>query len=200
MLHPNGQEQLKEAAPERRAQRVGRVGVFANMAAGLEQFVYRELLFFTEEGLSISLFPTRFNQGLYNAQPAWRLHRWGLLQVVLMQFYFLFQRPGRYLEILKEAFQYRALVDFMLAWYFSRFMDDVDVLYATFGDRKLFVAYFCKRITNKPLVVMTHAYELYENPNPRLFVHALNACDQICTATEHNREHLHETFGWIPLG
>jgi colanic acid/amylovoran biosynthesis glycosyltransferase len=198
MLHPDGQEQLKEFPIEKSARRVGRVGVFANMAAGLEQFVYRELLFFSEEGLSISLFPTRYNQGLYNAQPGWRLHRWRLLQVILIQFYFLFQMPGRYLQLAREAIRFRAPVDFMLAWYFSRYLDDVDVLYATFGDRKLFVAYFCKRITNKPLVVMTHAYELYENPNPRLFVHALNGCDQICTATEYNREYLHENFGVDP--
>jgi glycosyltransferase involved in cell wall biosynthesis len=74
----------------------------------------------------------------------------------------------------------------------------VDVLYATFGDNKLFLGYFCKRILHKPLAVTTHAYELYANPNPKLFVHALNACDQIITVTEHNREYLQQHFGIDP--
>jgi glycosyltransferase involved in cell wall biosynthesis len=69
-------------------------------------------------------------------------------------------------------------------------MADVDVIYATFGDRKFFVGYFCKQILQKPLAVTIHAYELYANPNPRLFRQALTACDQIIVPTEFNREYL----------
>ena len=74
-------------------------------------------------------------------------------------------------------------------------MQDVDVLYATFGDRKLFIGYFAKRLLNKPLAVTIHAYELYQNPNPKLFPIALAACDQIITVTEYNRELLCNRFG-----
>jgi glycosyltransferase involved in cell wall biosynthesis len=69
-------------------------------------------------------------------------------------------------------------------------MADVDVIYATFGDHKLFVGYFCKRILGKPLAVTIHAYELYRNPNLKMFLRALSAADQIITVTEHNREYL----------
>ncbi len=77
-------------------------------------------------------------------------------------------------------------------------MDDVDVIYATFGDHKLFVGYFCKLILHKPLTVTFHAHELYMNPNEKLLVRALAICDQIVTVTEYNREYLHRTFGIDP--
>ena len=165
-----------------------RIGVIASMKKGLEHFVYRELLVFTAQGFSISLFPTKYQLGLYNARDEWALYRWHPLVVVLWQSYFFLRAPIRYLRLLREALATRALVDFALAWYFARNMADVDVIYATFGDHKLFVGYFCKQILQKPLVVTIHAYELYRNPNPRLFVRALSACDQIITVTEYNKE------------
>jgi glycosyltransferase involved in cell wall biosynthesis len=90
--------------------------------------------------------------------------------------------------------RHRAVVDFLLAAYFVSKMQDVDVVYATFGDRKLFTGYFCKRFTGKPLTVTIHAYELYANPNPPLFPIALEACDQIVTVTEYNRDVLRDRF------
>jgi len=36
--------------------------------------------------------------------------------------------------------------------------------------------------------VVIHSYELYRNPNPRLFVRALAACNQVITISEHNKE------------
>ena len=87
-----------------------------------------------------------------------------------------------------------ALMDFVVAWRLSRSMASIDVLYATFGDHKLFIGYFCKLILGKPLVVTIHAYELYQNPNPPLFVEALRHCDQIITVTQHNRRWLAEHF------
>jgi glycosyltransferase involved in cell wall biosynthesis len=77
-------------------------------------------------------------------------------------------------------------------------MRDVDVIYATFGDHKLFMGYFCKRLVNKPLAVTIHAYELYRNPNPNLFRKALADCDQIVAVTEYNREVLHSRYGIAP--
>jgi glycosyltransferase involved in cell wall biosynthesis len=74
----------------------------------------------------------------------------------------------------------------------------VDALYATFGDHKLFIGYFCKKITGKPLAVTIHAYELYQNPNPALFTRALALCDQVITVTEYNRELLRDKFGIDP--
>ncbi len=43
-----------------------------------------------------------------------------------------------------------------------------------------------------------HAYELYRNPSPDLFVRALEACDQIITVTEYNKRLLASQFGINP--
>ncbi len=166
------------------------IGVIASMKKGLEHFIYREIQILAATGCTIHLFPTKYGSGLYEAKPDWHLHRWHLLAVLLWQPYFCLRSPVRYLRLLWEALTLGAVVDFALAWYFSRSMSQVEVLYATFGDRKFFVGYFCKRILDKPLAVTIHAYELYDNPNPRLFRRALAACDQIITPTEYNREYL----------
>lgn len=164
------------------------IGVIASMKKGLEHFIWRELTVFSQEGTHISLFPTKFGPGLYGADPSWSLHKWNALVVLLLQPLFFLRSPSTYLATFVEAVKYRAFVDCFLAWYFSREMSKVDVIYSTFGDHKLFIGYFAKQIVHKPLVVTLHAYELYQNPNPRLFDRALAACDQIITVTDYNRE------------
>lgn len=168
------------------------------MKKGLEHFIWRELTIFSRQGAQISLFPTKLGPGLYSAEPDWRLHRWNPLAVLLLQPLFLLRSPRRYVQTLLEAARYGAFVDLFLAWYFSGAMADVDVIYSTFGDRKLYIGYFSKLILNKPLAVTIHAYELYQNPNARLFPRALAACDQIITVTDYNRELLTERFGVDP--
>lgn len=175
-----------------------RVAVIASMKRGLEHFVYRELTSLEKRGMSISLYPTKQATGLYNPKPEWDVHRWRPLGVLAAQPRCFVRAPGTYLRLLREAAAMGALVDFLLAWYFTRTMADASVIYATFGDHKLFVGYFCKRIIGLPLVVTIHAYELYQNPNPRLFRRALAACDQIITVTEYNREILAERYGVDP--
>lgn len=168
------------------------------MKNGLEHFVFRELSVMTECGHSVSIFTTKYKRGLYNPLPEWNTYRWQTLQVVLMQILFFLRSPGRYLHTLRIAHRHRAYADMMLAWYFAEKLAQTDVIYSTFGDHKLFIGYFAKLITGKPLVVTIHAYELYDNPIPALFVEALAACDQIITVTEHNREVLLQQYGVNP--
>lgn len=175
-----------------------RVGVIASMKRGLEHFIYRELKIFDKVGVQISLFPTKFQQDHYNAQPNWELNRWRAPLVVLMQPLFFLRKPALYLRTLREAMKYGEWVDFMIAWYYSAGMSKVDVIYSTFGDHKLFVGYFSKLIVNKPLVTMLHAYEFYINPNEKLFLTALDACDQIITVTDYNRDLLKNKYGIDP--
>jgi colanic acid/amylovoran biosynthesis glycosyltransferase len=176
------------------------LGVIATMKRGFEHFVYRELQVFSASGIRISVFPTKFDKGLYQAPPDWTVCRWRAAPLVLAQLRSLLRRPARYLELLREALWVGALPDFALAWYFSRQMKSVDVIYSTFGDHKLFVGYFCKRILAKPLVVTIHAYELDPalNPNPALFTRALAACDRIITVTDYNKELLVARHGVDP--
>ena len=174
------------------------VAVIASMKRGLEHFIYREMLAFSKLGVRVSLFPTKFQTGLYNARPEWTLHRWNLVRVLLDQPRQLARQPMLYLRLLFHALSMGALVELLLAWHFAPKMADADAIYATFGDRKLFVGYFCKLILGKPLAVEIQAYELYQNPNPRLFTRALAACDRVISTTEYNREQLVSRFGVDP--
>jgi colanic acid/amylovoran biosynthesis glycosyltransferase len=164
------------------------IGVIATMKRGLEPFVHRELAHLHRLGHRIRLLPTKVGRGLYAPEPDWAVLRhapWTLLAGHLATF---LRAPRRYLAVLAESVRVGAAVEFALAAAHAGSMRDVDVLYATFGDRKLFVGYFLKRLNGTPLGVTVHAYELYNNPNPRLFPLALRACDRVSTVTEYNRE------------
>jgi glycosyltransferase involved in cell wall biosynthesis len=171
------------------------LGVIASLKSGLEPFIYREVSDLASQGARISLFPTKHQQGLYNPRAEWKYHPWSAWWVISSQPRRFFGMPVRYAFVLFQAIRYRAVNDFLLAAYFAPFMSDVDAIYATFGDRKLFVGYFCKRLLNIPLAVEIHAYELYQNPNPALFRVALLACDRVIAATEYNRAILRDRFG-----
>lgn len=174
------------------------IGVIASMKSGLGQFVYREICELANRGARISVFPLKQGPGLYEPRPEWNTHCWRTLSVVLSQPRQFLTRPLRYLTVLLHAVRYRAIVDFLIANHFARYLHDVDVIYATFGDRKFFVGYYCKRLLDKPLAVEIHSGELYVNPNPRLFIAALAECDQILAVTQHNREVLCERYGVSP--
>ncbi len=174
------------------------IGVIASMKRGLEHFVYREMMMFEEEGAAISVFTTKYQPGSYNPRDHWRLYRCSALWVLLWQPVFLLSSPRKYLRLLLHAIRMSAVTDFLIGWYYSRSMRAVDLIYATFGDRKLYVGYFCKQILGKPLVATVHAYELYANPNPRLFAPALQVCDRIVMVTEYNRELLCREYGVDP--
>jgi len=175
-----------------------RVAAIASMKRGLEQFIYRELEHIERAGAEISLFPTKAHPGLYNPRSSWRVHAWRPWRAILCQPWYFLRSPLKYVRLLVHALKMRALIDCVMAWDFARSMSDADVIYATFGDHKFFIGYFCKLILEKPLAVEIHAYELYQNPNPALFVHALQHCDQIITVSHHNREYLQAHFGVAP--
>jgi colanic acid/amylovoran biosynthesis glycosyltransferase len=170
------------------------VAVVLSMKQGMDHFVHRELGVISACGARISLFPTKLKPGLYNAKPDWDLLRWNPLSVLLYQFICALRAPRKYFSLIGEAIRYNVLMDFFIAWYFSGHMRTVDVIYAIFGDHKFFIGHFCKQILGRPLVVTLHAYELYQNPNPAFFMHALEHCDQIITVTEYNRELLQSKF------
>lgn len=174
------------------------IGVFASAKKGFEHFIHREVTLLEQNGAEISVFPTKFKPGLYGPRKTWKVNQWSPLGVLLANLLLAISSPSLYFKLLSEAIRFRAVVDFAIAVDFSRRMESVNVLYATFGDRKLFVAYYCKRLTNKPLVCTIHAYEIYQNPNTRLFEHVLGYCDQIITVSQYNVEQLESRYGLRP--
>ncbi len=174
------------------------IGVFASLKRGFEHFIYRELTLLEKNGATISVFPTKVGAGLYGPRPTWRFYPWTIVSLLMANLVACLTRPARYFSLLREAVQFRAVVDFALANYFARRLQGVNVLYATFGDRKFFVAYFCKRLSGLPLVCTIHAYEIYQNPNPKLFAHALKYADQVITVSKYNFGQLNDRYGVQP--
>lgn len=183
------------AAPAEPAATPLQIAAIVSMKAGLELFVARELGVFSHLGHRVSLFPTKVRPGLYGPRPEWAVYAWTPWGLALAQVRALAGSPLTYVRLLGEALATRSLPDLLLAWGFAPKVRGLDVLYATFGDHKLFVAYYLKRITGRPLALTIHAYELYANPNPALFPRALAAADQVMTVTEHNRELIAERCG-----
>jgi len=174
------------------------VAVVASLKRGFEQFIHREIRHLESLGARVTIYPTKHGRGPLGPEPTWPVHGWTVRAVLLAQPARLVRSPRRYGRDLLHAVSLGGVVEWLLAEYFADAVARHDVIYTTFGDRKLFVGYFCKRITGRPLVTEIHAYELYSNPNPRLFVEALAACDHIVVPTEHNRDVLAERHGVDP--
>ncbi|TWT82115.1 D-inositol 3-phosphate glycosyltransferase [Planctomycetes bacterium CA13] len=174
------------------------VGAVASVKHGFEHFVHRELSFLEDRGATISVYPTKYQNGLYGPRETWNVYRWNFLSLFFAQWIVLFSHPVKYVQLLIEAIRYRSVIDFVIAVHFSGKMKDVDLIYATFGDRKLFISYFCKQLLGKPLMCTIHAYEIYDNPNEAMFARAIAACDQITTVTDYNRNQLQQRFGIAP--
>jgi glycosyltransferase involved in cell wall biosynthesis len=165
------------------------------MKWGLPLFIYRDLTAFAEKGHTLKLFMIHNKPGLYNPRPGWPVVPVRWLHLMLSQLRFVLRDFAAYRRLFAEARRTGSLIDLFIAVSFVEQMRDRDVIHVAFGDHKLFVGYYCKRILNIPLVVTVHAYELYNNPNPTMFVEALKHCDTIITVSEHNKNILAQEYG-----
>lgn len=172
-----------------------KIGLITSMKYGMTQFIFRDMEGLWCKGHEIRVFTLHNRPGLYQPRAEWPVTRVAPLQVAAGVFRQLFSAPRLFLPLLKEAWRDGGLVDLAAAAAFAAQIGDCDLIYAYFGDHKLFVGYYAKRLTGRPLAVTVRAYELYTNPNPTLFVKALAACDQVLTITDYNRTLLTEKYG-----
>ena len=158
------------------------------MGGGIHSFVFREVRELQKLGVQVHLFPTKVGEGPYQARPDWRVHAFDPLQALGCHFRLLCRRPARYVSAFFEAFRYGALVDFVLAGFISDQVEllGLDLIHAHFGDHKFFVAHLCGHLTLRPVTVTIHAYELYNNPNPKFFKHALKDTSAVVTVARYN--------------
>lgn len=165
------------------------------MKYGLTQFIFRDVKALFDKGHEVRLFTLINEKGLYNPLPGWVVVPVIWWRVFLEHLWFIISRPVLYRELLATAIRTKSFIDLAIAISFVRHMDDIDVMYAYFGDHKLFTGYYCKRITGIPLVVTIRAYELHGNPNWVMFRESLAYCDKVVTITQYNRNLLVEKFG-----
>lgn len=171
------------------------IAFIVSMKYGLTQFMFRDIAALKEKGHNVQLYSLITRPGLYNPLPDWDVVASNRPRILAHLLWLAVGRPVLFLRLLAIAIRTGSLVDLAMASYFAAQMRDTDVIYAYFGDHKLFTGYYCKLITDIPLVVTIRAYELYRNPNPKMFREALGACDRVVTITQHNERQLVEKYG-----
>jgi colanic acid/amylovoran biosynthesis glycosyltransferase len=188
-----------DSPPESGGSRLS-LAYIVSMASGLHSFVFREIRELTAMGVIVHLFPTKVGPGPYPPRADWPVHPPAARSLLGAHMTQLLSRPREYLSALGEAVRFGAPVDFGLAGIFSREIErhGLRSIHCHFGDHKLFIGYFSGRLTGRPVSVTIHAYELYDNPNPRLFRRALERVQAIVTIAEHNRTVLHQRWGVPP--
>lgn len=174
-----------------------RVAYVISMSHGLHSFVSREIRELLRLGTDIDLYVTRFRPGPYMPEADWPIERVALARLPAAHARTLVRHPRIYLSTLWDAIKYGALVDFGIAVPFAERIvaRNTDVIHCHFGDHKLFIGYFAGILSSRPTTTTIHAYELYRNPNPRLFRHVLNELSGIVTISDFNRQILASDFG-----
>lgn len=170
------------------------IALITSMKYGLTQFIFRDISALAQKGHNVKIFTLHNKQGLYNPLPGWTVVPVQILQLLLAHWRLILGRPLLYLQLLWFAFRTKSLTNFAIAVSFAEQMQGIDLVYAYFGDHKFFVGYYCKRINGTPLLVTIRAYELYYNPNVKLFKEALKYCDRILTITDYNKQLLVEKY------
>ena len=175
-----------------------KIAYIVSMVNGLEPFIYREVEALYDKGLRLALFSTKFRRNdIYSPKPEWEHYHFSTA-VVLMSFPFLFLRsPMKNIGILLEAIRYSSVPEFVIALYYSHIMRLLGIgkIHCHFGDRKLFIGYFCKKILGPvPLSVTIHAHEFVTNPNEKMFRNVITQCDNVIAVSERNRAILTEDY------
>lgn len=174
-----------------------KIALVTSMKYGLTQFIFRDVKALYDKGHEVRLFTLINKEGLYNPLPDWMVVPVIWWRVLIHHILFVITRPALYVQLLSTALSTKSFVNLAIAISFVRQMDDIDVIYAYFGDHKLYTGYYCKRITGIPLVVTIRAYELHWNPNWAMFKEALPYCDKVVTITQYNRDILVKKFGLV---
>lgn len=174
-----------------------RVAYVVSMPHGLDAWTYREIATLKDQGVAVTIYSLKYRFGPYMPKADWYCYRPNKWLVVLRQPFLLLTNPTTYIQLLFEAFATRTLIDFFLAADFAQSMAKrkIDIIHCVFGDHKLFVGYYCKRILGLPLSVALYGYELRANPNWSMFRHAIQQVETVIVNCEYNRDLLEKNAG-----
>lgn len=174
------------------------VVMIVSLKSGLAPFTRRDVAAMVEGGMDVLLVPTKVSKGVdaeglpspvlgHSMAARARGIAHGLLRA--------FAHPAVLARLVRVAVKHRQLLSLGVALQAYSSCPRTRLVYAVFGDRKLFAGYFLSRLTGAPLAVTIHAYELHNNPCPELFLEALDAASVVMTVTEANRELLDSRWG-----
>jgi colanic acid/amylovoran biosynthesis glycosyltransferase len=165
---------------------------------GLESFIYHEVEGVIKRGVNVTLFATKYKSGdVYSPKKEWNLELISPVKILISFIYYLLKSPVNTALLIVECIRYKSLIELFIAFDYSLRMKKADIhhIHCVFGDRKLFLGYYCKRLTNIPLSVTIHAHEIYANPNKPLFEKCINEADKIVTISDKNKTILIEKYG-----
>jgi len=173
------------------------IAYIISMPQGMDTWTYREIEALIEDDISIAIFPLVYESGPCMPRQGWDCYRFNKWLVVLRQILWLIRYPTTYVPLFLEALGTRSLVDLILGFEFAQQMTKrrVEMIHCVFGDHKLFIGYYCKRILGIPLSVALYGYDLRHNPNWYMFRRAIELCDSIIVNCDFNKHLLCEIAG-----
>lgn len=174
------------------------IAYIISMPNGMDRWTHREVDALTRDGTKISIFPLRYAKGPYMPEPAWGRHYvFNRLGVLLRQPLYFLQNPGQYITLLREALETKTLINFFLGMDFAQEMRQrsIQAVHCVFGDHKLFIGYYVKKILGVKLSVALYGYDLRANPNWEMFKRAIGECDEIVANCDFNRDLLADVAG-----
>lgn len=173
------------------------VAYVISMPHGLDAWTYRELEALSKGGVGFTILPLRYAPGPLMPKREWDCYRWSRGQVAVRQLVCFIERPLLYARLLAEAIQTRTVIDLMLAIDFAGLMrvKRTGIIHCVFGDHKLFIGYYCKKLLGIPLTVALYGYDLRANPNWGMFKRAIRAANLIIVNCDFNKKLLTEIVG-----
>ena len=168
-----------------------------SMPQGMESWTYREIDALTEHDINVAIFPLTYGNGPYMPKEGWDCYRFDKWAVILRQPLWLIRYPITYLSLFLEAIRTHSVVDFLLGFDFAQQMikRKVEMIHSVFGDHKLFIGYYCRKILRIPLSVALYGYDLRANPNWAMFRRAVQLADAIIVNCDFNKRLLAEIAG-----
>ncbi|MCB1176462.1 MAG: glycosyltransferase, partial [Leptospiraceae bacterium] len=173
------------------------IAYIVNMKEGLEAFIFREIVELKKMGQHIDLYATKFtHKDYYSSLPNWYVNKLNLFYILPSAILTLIYQPQAFIGLLLLAIRYNVLIEFLSACQFSVFIRirKNSNIHCHFGDKKLFIGFFCKKLTGKTLTATIHAHEIYANPNKRFFTHIIQHVDEIISISDTNKRILEEEY------
>ena len=166
-----------------------KIAYIFSMKNGIAPFIYSELVELEKNNIKFRIFPTKFKEGLCMPKKHWDTYRFNPFVTILKQPFIFLNKPLSYIKLFFESLSSNTLIYFLIACDYYSKLKDIDRIHCHFGDAKLFIGYYCKKLTGKKLSVTIHAHELYQKRR-EMFRKSLNYCDSIITISEYNKRYL----------
>jgi len=175
-----------------------KIAYVVTMLGGLESFVKREIELLAAGGVAIDIYTIRKRLLLgFDPPPSCKIRKFSLFFAIFGLAQFASISPIRFFRLLIEAIRFKGVSEFVIAcdWRKDLLKSNAELIHASFGDRKFFVAYFLSKSTGIPLSTAIHAHEIYAQPNKALFVKAAHFSAGLVTISETNKKLLISQYG-----